>query len=91
MLPKLRKVKLVRHGFEDKPEWTIVNEDIPLGTIYEVAFTLPKNAMTILNQDTKEERQVSVHMMTRDNGKSWGYIPVDCFEPVEDQDGNAGG
>ena len=74
-------VKLERYTFKDDPEWVIVEENIPLGTIY---FILGQASnMTIVNEGLKKQRIIDVYMVTRDGDNQAGWLPVDVFsEPI---------
>jgi hypothetical protein len=73
-------VKLVRHTFPDRPDWTIIDESIPLGKIYEVRGY--DSEFIILNHELQEVRPVGAFLL-RDS-KEEGWLPCVCFEKVDD-------
>lgn len=73
------KVKLVRHTFPDRPDWVLIEESVPLGTIYEVIGYDAE--VSIYNQELKETRKQD-HYIVIGNGDK-GYLPTCVFEVVK--------
>ena len=72
-------VKLVRHTFPDRPDWVIIEESVPLGTVYEVLGY--DRDFLIVNEELREIRPIGAFLLSRDNEMGW--LPSICFERVE--------
>lgn len=70
-------VKLIRHSFPDRPQWIIIDEDIPLGTEYEV-FGYDADMM-ISSCSMHEVRPVDCFFVQRIDNKERGWLPCICF------------
>lgn len=79
------KAKLVRHAFEDRPDWIVIKESVPLGKIYNVV-PAPKRYQTgvLVNTITGEKRNVSLVMSVDENGKPNGLMITDMIELIVD-------
>lgn len=73
-------VKLIRRTFEDRPDWELINDSVPLGTIYEV-LGFERDAI-IGNHILKEHRKVSLYLLRGNHDEGW--LPVECFEVIKD-------
>jgi hypothetical protein len=73
---------LLRRTFKDRPDWVLINEDVPLGTNYQIYAFRPEG-ITIINIETKEERPVMCYLARRMDipDDLPGYLPVDVFNP----------
>lgn len=72
-------VKLVRHTFPDRPDWIIVEESVPIGTIYEVLGY--DRDFLIINEELREARPVGAFLLKGND--SMGWLPSVCFERIE--------
>lgn len=72
------KVKLVRYSFPDKPEWEIIRDTVPLGTIYEV---LAHHSGIVVMNEEFGTREIDCYEV-EGNG-STGLLPTCVFEIVE--------
>jgi hypothetical protein len=72
------KVELVSHSFPDRPDWILVNEEIPLGTQYEL-LGYERNA-TVVNMTTSEARKIELYLL--EGRESIGWIPAICFRII---------
>lgn len=76
-------VKLVRHTFPDRPDWVLIEESVPVGTVYEVHGY--DRDFVVLNEQLREARPISAYLLKRDDEMGW--LPTVCFEMVY-EDGN---
>jgi hypothetical protein len=74
-------VKLVRHTFPDRPDWVLIEESVPIGTIYEV-YGFDRD-FVIMNHLLKEARPISAFLLKRNDEMGW--LPTVCFERIEDE------
>lgn len=72
-------VKLVRHTFPDRPDWAVIDESVPLGTVYEVIGY--DRDFVIINEELHEIRPVGAFLLLGRSGTGW--LPTVCFERVE--------
>jgi len=75
------KVKLVRYTFPDRPDWEVVERNVPLGTIYEV-FAYDRD-FVIVNEELKEVRPIDAYFLIGNNSQGW--LPTVCFETVHEE------
>ena len=71
-------VKLVRYSFPDDPDWVIIEESVPLGTIYKV-LGVAKD-ITITNENLNKSKVVDCYIVLRDGDYMPGYMPADLLE-----------
>jgi hypothetical protein len=74
-------VKLVRHAFPDRPDWTIIDESVPLGKIYEVIGY--DREFIIVNEQLRAVRPVGAFLLKDD--KETGWLPCVCFERITEE------
>lgn len=75
------QVKLVRYHLPGRPEWLILDESVPLGTIYEV---LGYDRDTVLmNDELKEAIPVDAYLVRGNNDVGW--LPTVVFETVKEE------
>lgn len=74
-------VKLVRHTFPDRPDWTIIDESVPLGKIYEVIGY--DREFIIVNEQLRAVRPVGAFLLKDD--KETGWLPCVCFERITEE------
>lgn len=72
-------VKLVRHTFPDRPDWVIIEESVPIGTVYEVLGY--DRDFVIINEQLHEIRPIGAFLVKREDEAGW--LPAICFERVE--------
>lgn len=70
-------VKLVRRSFKDDPKWQVIDDSVPIGTVYEVREYHYKSAI-LVDRETGNKRIVSVYYVIGNGGE--GYMPIDIFE-----------
>ena len=73
-----KRVKLVRHTFPDRPDWLVMDESTPLGTLYYVLDK--KDGFILRNLQTNESRPVTCYLL--DGNGDVGWMPIDCFEEI---------
>lgn len=73
-------LKLVRRTFADRPDWVLVDEGIPIGTVYRM-LELPQEGFVVKRLDTGETRELLAVLVERD-GAEPGYMPLEVFEFV---------
>jgi hypothetical protein len=74
-------VKLVRYSFPDRPDWTIIDESVPLGKIYEVIGY--DREFIIVNEQLRAVRPVGAFLLKDD--KETGWLPCVCFERITEE------
>jgi hypothetical protein len=75
------KVRLVRYTFPDRPDWEIIEQKVPLGTVYEV-FGYDRNFF-IVNEALQEVRPIDAYYLIGNNHRGW--LPTVCFETVHEE------
>ena len=73
------RVKLSRHALEDRPDWIIIDQTIPLGTEYDVLGF--DDALTLKNP-LYGTRSVKCYLVIREGGGPAGWLPAGCFDVV---------
>lgn len=81
ILAKFRQGKLVRHHLSDRPDWQIMKDEIPLGTIY-ILIGEPVE-LIIRNDELKEERKVMCYYVIGGPNHTSGYMVADVLEVTE--------
>ena len=76
------QVKLIRHTFPDAQDWIVIDEDVPLGTIYEVMGY--DRDMVMVDGNTGRMKQVECFLLAG-NGDV-GFLPTCLFEAVHEDD-----
>ena len=76
-------VRLVRRTFADRPDWEVINDDVPIGKLYKVAVTIPLfRRGTIFNKLTGESRDVDCVFVIDQQGNP-GMMVMDVLEIVD--------
>ena len=71
-------VKLIRYNLKDAPEWFVINETVPLGTLYEV-MGYHKDA-TMVNLEQGFIKKIDLYLLRGNGGEGW--LPAECFEII---------
>lgn len=74
----MTRVKLARYTMIDDESWFVINEEVPLGTEYEL---LDKDLATLHCLKTGKKAHVLCFLL-RGNGHI-GWIPAQCFEVMK--------
>ena len=75
------QVKLVRRTMPGRPDWVILNETVPLGTIYEVVGY--DRDTVLVNEELKEAVPMDAYLVIGNNDMGW--LPTVCFETVKEE------
>lgn len=78
--------RLARHTFKDRPDWIIINEDVPIGKLYKIQMNLMgahpfKRGGIIENSVTGERRPVECVLVTDEQGNT-GMMVLEMLEIV---------
>ena len=74
------KDRLVRYHMPGRPDWLILSETVPLGTVYEV---LGYDRDTVLfNDDLQEAVQMDAYLVKGNNDMGW--LPTVVFETIKE-------
>ena len=79
------KVKLIRHTFPDDEKWVIIDEDVPLGTEYEVMGY--DRDMVMVDGFSGRMKHVECYLVAG-NGDV-GFLPTCLFEAVHEDWGHS--
>lgn len=75
-----QKLTLKRHYFKDRPDWKLINEDVPIGTVY---IMVDINMGNITWKDTGETRRIPIVGVFKYYGETIedvGWLPEEVFE-----------
>jgi hypothetical protein len=75
------KVKLVRYHLPGRPEWMVLSETVPLGTVYEV-FGYDRG-FVLVNEELKEAIPMDAYFLVGNNSEGW--LPTVVFETVREE------
>lgn len=74
-------VKLVRHTMPGRPEWPIIQENVPIGTVYEVMGY--QRESVLYNTELNEFVLVPTYFLM--GNKDTGWMPACCFEVISNE------
>lgn len=75
------KARLVRRSLSDRPDWQVINDDVPLGKVYTVrpiGMQWSRKA-TLMNKETGEQREVDT-VFVQDESGHLGMMILDVLE-----------